>query len=63
MIETISPQNFSQSRLQEKHNYNISIDADDQFEQDWQTAISGDELVKRVHHHIDQLYAAKRNKS
>jgi hypothetical protein len=31
----------------------------DEFEQEWQTAISGDELVRRVHHHIDQLYADK----
>ncbi|GHT17700.1 hypothetical protein AGMMS4956_21220 [Bacteroidia bacterium] len=31
----------------------------DEFEQEWQTAISGDELVRRVHHHIDQLYAGK----
>ena len=27
-----------------------------QFERDWKNAISGDELVKRVHCHIDELY-------
>ncbi|MDR3286111.1 MAG: hypothetical protein LBT27_01540 [Prevotellaceae bacterium] len=27
------------------------------FEQDWANAISGEELVKRVHNHIDTLYA------
>lgn len=27
-----------------------------QFEQDWQNAISGDELVKRVHQHIDDYF-------
>ena len=27
-----------------------------QFEKDWENAISGDELVKRVHCHIDELY-------
>ncbi|MDR3226356.1 MAG: hypothetical protein LBT56_01625 [Prevotellaceae bacterium] len=26
-----------------------------QFEQDWANAISGNELVKRVHNHIDTL--------
>ncbi|GHV65773.1 hypothetical protein FACS1894199_07380 [Bacteroidia bacterium] len=31
----------------------------DEFEQEWQTAISGDELVRRVHRHIDKLYAAE----
>ena len=30
---------------------------DDSFEQNWSNAISGDELVKRVHNHIDELYA------
>jgi hypothetical protein len=35
----------------------LPVIADIQFERDWQNAISGDELVKRVHHHIDQLYA------
>jgi hypothetical protein len=30
---------------------------DIQFERDWADAISGDELVKWVHRHIDQLYA------
>jgi hypothetical protein len=37
--------------------YAFACVADIQFERDWQNAISGDELVKRVHHHIDQLYA------
>jgi hypothetical protein len=32
-------------------------DANNQFEQDWENAISGDELVRRVHQHIDELYA------
>jgi len=27
-----------------------------QFEKDWKSAISGDELVTRVHCHIDELY-------
>jgi rhodanese-related sulfurtransferase len=31
--------------------------SDVQFETDWQNAISGEELVKRVHSHIDKLYA------
>jgi hypothetical protein len=35
----------------------LPVTADIQFERDWQNAISGDELVKRVHRHIDQLYA------
>jgi peptide subunit release factor 1 (eRF1) len=30
------------------------------FEQMWQNAISGDEFVKRVHEHIDKLYAQKK---
>ncbi|MDR1866254.1 MAG: hypothetical protein LBR08_11870 [Bacteroidales bacterium] len=30
---------------------------DDAFEQDWRRAVSGDELVKRAHRHIDELYA------
>ena len=30
---------------------------DDEFEQDWNHAISGNELIRRVHRHIDELYA------
>jgi hypothetical protein len=39
----------------EKHP-RIARVVDDTFEQDWNQAISGDELVKRVHNHIDELY-------
>lgn len=34
-----------------------ALTADNEFEQDWNHAISGNELVRRVHHHIDELYA------
>jgi hypothetical protein len=30
----------------------MALIADDEFEQDWNHAISGDELVQRVHRHI-----------
>ncbi len=29
----------------------------DTFEEDWKNAISGDEFWKRVHQHIERLYA------
>jgi hypothetical protein len=28
----------------------------EEFEQDWRNAISGEEMLKRVHRHIDDLY-------
>jgi hypothetical protein len=34
-----------------------ALTVDDEFEQDWHYAISGNELVQRVHSHIDELYA------
>jgi len=39
--------------------YNTTADSIDTFEEDWENAISGDELVKRVHEHIDKWYASK----
>ncbi|MDR1121707.1 MAG: hypothetical protein LBM08_12415 [Dysgonamonadaceae bacterium] len=35
----------------------VALTADDEFEQDWNHAISGNELVRRVHQHIEDLYA------
>jgi hypothetical protein len=34
-----------------------TLTVDDEFEQDWNHAISGDELVQHVHQHIEDLYA------
>jgi hypothetical protein len=33
---------------------------EDTFEADWERSISGEELVKRVHEHIDRFYANKK---
>jgi hypothetical protein len=35
----------------------MALTVDDEFEQDWSQAISGNELIQRVHRHIDELYA------
>ena len=32
--------------------------ADHSFEEDWKNGISGEEVVKRVHKHIEKLYAS-----
>jgi hypothetical protein len=35
----------------------VALTTDDEFERDWNHAISGNELVQRVHQHIEDLYA------
>ena len=35
---------------------------EDTFEKDWANGISGDEVVKRVHEHIEKLYASRNKK-
>jgi hypothetical protein len=35
---------------------------DDSFEQAWEDALSGEELVKRTHRHIDERYAQSSGK-
>lgn len=34
----------------------------DSFEEDWKKGISGEEVLKRVHKHIDDLYASRAKK-
>jgi hypothetical protein len=56
MYETLIPS----VRTIDKHRGElIDASANAQFDDDWRTAISGDELVRRVHNHIDELYAQK----
>jgi hypothetical protein len=35
---------------------------DDSFERAWEDALSGEELVKRTHRHIDERYAQSSGK-
>ena len=33
---------------------------EDTFEKDWANGISGEEVIKRVHEHIEKLYASRK---
>lgn len=39
--------------------YHTAEESTDTFEEDWENAISGEELVRRVHEHIDRWHAKK----
>ncbi|MDR2853987.1 MAG: hypothetical protein LBV31_01635 [Prevotellaceae bacterium] len=58
MIETI----LSPQMRNTRHRTIALANTNAQFEKDWASAISSDELVKRVHLHIGELYATKENR-
>lgn len=37
-----------------------TVEAGHSFEEDWKNGISGEEVVKRVHKHIENLYASRK---